>query len=329
MQGTASPTDGLNQAGRGVRFAPVSRDDVMNKDPAERTSPLGLEAFIRGKRLAASDELDARDVLVQIFNRERHEDSFIVPAVAEPLLVWVMSGTAEIDERTLGGQWQTSVVGKGDFFLTASAEPYEMRWNVHGEEAFVVMHIYLGIALLEKAIGETLGSAGAVRLREVSGGRDGVLSMLLEQFRMELTERATGSALFLQGLAQCLAVHLAREYLDDSADDIARRNALPAYKLRRALVAMESNLHKEFSLGALAEGAGMSEFHFSRLFKKATGHSPSQFFIRLRMARARQLLLETQRSIIDIGLDVGYSSPSHFSQVFKREVGVTPSQYRK
>jgi AraC family transcriptional regulator len=73
----------------------------------------------------------------------------------------------------------------------------------------------------------------------------------------------------------------------------------------------------------------MSEFHFSRLFKKATGHSPSQFFIRLRMARARQLLLETDRSIIDIGLDVGYSSPSHFSQVFKRQVGLTPSHYRK
>jgi AraC family transcriptional regulator len=47
------------------------------------------------------------------------------------------------------------------------------------------------------------------------------------------------------------------------------------------------------------------------------------------MARARQLLLETDRSIIDIGLDVGYSSPSHFSQVFKRQVGVTPSHYRK
>ncbi|MGN8276430.1 helix-turn-helix domain-containing protein [Pseudomonas sp. SMV71] len=301
----------------------------MNKDHAERTSPLGLEAYIRGKRLAASDELDARDVLVQIFNRERQEDSFIVPAVAEPLLVWVISGTAEVDERILGGEWETSVVSKGDFFLTTSAEPYEMRWNVSGEEAFVVMHIYLGIALLERAISETLGGPGAVRLREVSGGRDGVLSMLMEQFRKELTDHSTGSALFLQGLAQCLAVHLARNYLDDSAEDIAHRNSLPAYKLRRVLEEMEANLHREFSLGTLAEGAGMSEFHFSRLFKKATGHSPSQFFIRLRMARARQLLLETDRSIIDIGLDVGYSSPSHFSQVFKREVGITPSHYRK
>jgi len=47
------------------------------------------------------------------------------------------------------------------------------------------------------------------------------------------------------------------------------------------------------------------------------------------MARARRLLIETQRSVIDIGLEVGYSSPSHFSQIFRREVGVTPSAYRQ
>lgn len=301
----------------------------MNTDLTERTSAQGLEAYIRGERLAASDSLAARDILVQIFNREREEDCFIVPAVAEPLLVWVISGTAAVEERTLGGEWETSHVAKGDFFLTSSAEPYEMRWKVSGADPFEVMHIYLGVPLLEKAIQEVLGGSGAVRMREVSGGRDDVLSMLLEQMRVELTSRNAASALFLQGLAHCMAVHLAREYLDNSADDIARRNALPAFKLRRVLATMEANLSGEFSLGELAEEVGMSEYHFSRLFKKATGHSPSQFFIRLRMARARQLLLETDQSIIDIGLEVGYSSPSHFSQIFKREVGLTPSQYRK
>lgn len=301
----------------------------MSMNPIERTSAEGLETYIRGKRLAASDNLAARDVLVQIFNRERDQDSFIVPAVAEPLLVWVISGTAVVEERTLGGTWETSQVAKGDFFLTSSAEPYEMRWSVSGADAFEVMHLYLGIPLLETAVQEVLGGAGALRLREVSGGRDEVVSRLLEQVRAELISRNAASALFLQGLAQCLAVHLAREYLDSSAQDIVQRNALPAFKLRRVLSAMEANLASPFSLGALAEEAGLSEYHFSRLFKKATGRSPSQCFIRLRMAKARQLLLETHQSIIDIGLEVGYGSPSHFSQVFKREVGVKPSDYRK
>jgi len=295
----------------------------------ERTSAHGLEAYIRGQRLAASDVLADRDMLVQIFNREREQGDFIVPAVAEPLLVWVISGNATVEERELGGEWQSSRVARGDFFLTTSAQPYEMRWKVDGADPFEVMHIYLGIPLLEKAIHEVLGGVvQALRLREVSGGRDEGLSVLLQHVQRELTGQRP-SPLYLQGLAQCIAVHLARNYLDNSADDIVRRNALPAYKLRRVLSAMEANLAGEFQLGQLAEIAGMSAYHFSRLFKKAAGCSPSQFFIRLRMARARQLLVETDRSVIDVGLEVGYSSPSHFSQVFKREVGVTPTQYRQ
>ncbi len=133
----------------------------------------------------------------------------------------------------------------------------------------------------------------------------------------------------MQGTAQCIAVHLARQYLDADAENIAQRNALPAFKLKRVVSAMETHLREEFRLGDLAHEAGMSEYHFSRLFKRATGHSPSQYFIKLRMTKAKQLLIETEMSIIDVCMEVGYSSASHFSQVFKREVGVPPSHYRK
>ncbi len=297
---------------------------------AERTSATGLEAHIRGERLAASDGVSSKDVLVQIFTRERIEESFIVPAVAEPLIVWVLSGDAIVEERVAGEDWNSSQVKKGDFFLTTSSVPYEMRWRVTSSEPFVVMHIYLGLQLLERAIQETHeGATGSIRLREVSGGRDELLSVLLEQFRVELTTRGETSALLIQGIAQCIAVHLARKYLDAAAENIAQRNALPAFKLKRVVSTMEKKLGEEFRLGDLAHDIGMSEYHFSRLFKRATGHSPSQYFIKLRMTKARQLLIETERSIIEIGMDVGYSSASHFSQVFKREVGVPPSHYRK
>ena len=81
-------------------------------------------------------------------------------------------------------------------------------------------------------------------------------------------------------------------------------------------------------LGRLAREAGVSEFHFCRLFKKTTGFAPSRYFIRMRMEKARRLLRETTKSVIEVGLDVGYSSPSHFAHIFRREVGVAPSDYR-
>ncbi|MGO8586822.1 helix-turn-helix domain-containing protein, partial [Rhizobium ruizarguesonis] len=64
-------------------------------------------------------------------------------------------------------------------------------------------------------------------------------------------------------------------------------------------------------------------------FKKATGLSPSHYLIRQRIAKARQLLQETNISIIEIGMSVGYSSHSHFAQIFRREAGVSPSDYRR
>jgi len=107
-----------------------------------------------------------------------------------------------------------------------------------------------------------------------------------------------------------------------------QRGGLPAFKLRRVTDLLETHLDEEFSLGRLAREAGVSEFHFCRLFKKTTGFAPSRYFIRMRMEKARRLLRETTKSVIEVGLDVGYSSPSHFAHIFRREVGVAPSDYR-
>ena len=166
------------------------------------------------------------------------------------------------------------------------------------------------------------------KLREVSGETDQVLSLFLEQLRRELTSHHTPSLLFVQGIAQSLAVHLVRTYTDPNAKKREQRGGLPAFKLRKVTDLLKAHLDDEFSLSQLANEAGISEFHFSRLFKKTTGFAPSRYFIRMRMEKARRLLRETSKSVIEVGLDVGYSSPSHFAQIFRREVGVVPSQYR-
>lgn len=68
--------------------------------------------------------------------------------------------------------------------------------------------------------------------------------------------------------------------------------------------------------------------HFAHVFKETAGMTPLQLITRQRITRAQQLIRETSRSLIDVGLEVGYSSPSHFAQVFRRVVGVTPTEFR-
>jgi len=74
----------------------------------------------------------------------------------------------------------------------------------------------------------------------------------------------------------------------------------------------------------LAAQAGLSKFHFHRLFKSAVGVSPLRYYINLRMNVARQLLRETKKSVVDVALDVDYTNPSHFAKLFRRETGHSP-----
>ncbi|WP_240963563.1 helix-turn-helix domain-containing protein [Pseudomonas umsongensis] len=269
------------------------------------------------------------DVVVQLFSHQSTVEPILVPAVVEPLLVLVLAGTARVEERSLGGTWTAVQVQAGDFFLTNTSEPYEMRWQTIGGDTFEVMHLYLGLPLIDQAARDLRGEhTASVTFLDVSGARDERVNFMLDQLRLELIEEPEPSLLFVHSLAQALTVHLIRRYLDLHSAP-RRSNALQAYKLRRVIDAMNEHLADEFRLAHLADIAELSEYHFSRMFKRATGLAPSQYFIRLRMSRARHLLLETDRSIIDVGLEVGYSSPSHFSQVFRREVGVTPSAFRQ
>ncbi|MFG1465124.1 AraC family transcriptional regulator [Xanthobacter sp. DSM 24535] len=307
----------------------IVASDEPSSPPAapERTSPIGLEAYISGTTLVSSDGPAWKDVFVQLFSRNRIQASFLVPAVAEPLIVWVMSGEVIVEERDLGGDWSASRVEAGDFFLTRSPAPYEMRWRAESDQPFKVMHLYLAVPLFERVAREMLGTAKIVGLKDISGGRDTTLSHILSLFHGALINEGAADALFIEGLAQSLAAHLVRQYA--ASGPVARpSNALPGSKLRLATTFMEAHLAEPFDLKCLAQAVGMSEFHFSRLFKKATGLSPSLYFIRQRVAKAQQLLQETGASVIEIGMAVGYSSPSHFAQIFRRETGVSPSGYR-
>jgi AraC family transcriptional regulator len=294
----------------------------------KKTSARGLEQFIAGRTLLSGDGLAWSDLFVQVYTRHNKQEPFLVPAVAEPLIVWVLSGEAVVEERDLDGEWAATQVKAGDFFLTRTDTPYEMRWCAKGPDPFQVMHLYLSVPLFERVARDIFGCGAPPRLRDISGGEDKQLSHFLALIHQELTAEGKGSQLFVEGLAQSLAVHLIRNYAASVRGD-DRASALPGYKLRRALAHLKEHLAEPFNLAELAATAGMSEFHFSRLFKKATGVSPSRHFIRQRIAHAQRLLQETDLSIIRVAVMVGYSSPSHFSQVFKRETGLLPSDYRK
>ncbi|HYJ44977.1 MAG TPA: AraC family transcriptional regulator, partial [Pyrinomonadaceae bacterium] len=124
-------------------------------------------------------------------------------------------------------------------------------------------------------------------------------------------------------------IHLAREYGVTDEEAHSSSPSLPGYKLRQITDWVAEHLTEEFSLDRLAAQAGLSKFHFQRLFKAATGVAPSRYHMDLRINEARRLLRETRMSVVDVGLEVGYANPSHFARLFRRETGLSPSDYRR
>lgn len=299
--------------------------------PPEITSANAHRSYVHGSSIKIGEGPVWKDILVEVRSYPLVEKSFLVPAVAEPYIIWQISGTTFCEERETGGEWISHTSKPNDFFLTASTRPYELRWRSIDGEPNVCLAVYVGLPLLLKATREILGDGAELpALKEAHVGDDHVATFLLEQLRSELMDRSKPSKMLVQGAAQSLAVHLLRVYRDQSIAALPpARSVLPAFHFRKVQNVMEEHLNKGIQVTDLASTCNMSESHFSRIFKNTTGLSPMQFFIRLRMEKAQQLLRETVLSVIVVGAEVGYANAGHFSQVFKKETGQTPSDYRR
>jgi AraC-like DNA-binding protein len=101
---------------------------------------------------------------------------------------------------------------------------------------------------------------------------------------------------------------------------------------RRAVEAalwLDAHSHESIDLADAARQAGLSPFHFLRLFTRVLDVTPHQYLIRSRLRRAASLLPDDTRSITDIAFDVGFNDLSHFVRTFHRAAGVSPRGFRK
>lgn len=293
------------------------------------TSIEALVKYIGGTCLQAGTGAAWRGVRAWLMLPPRVCGGRTIPAVNEPFLAWTYSGEVVFEEREAGGPWKACRLRAGSMFLTNGGDPYECRWRTVGREPFATMSVFLELPLLKSAFEEVFGAdAPRARLRDVSAFTDETLHFYLLKLREELL-RKTASPTLVRGLGQAIAIHLARHYAEAIDDPRGAAPSLPGYKLRQITDGMARDLAEEFSLARLAAQAQLSRFHFSRLFKRATGRSPSRYQLDLRLDVARRLLRETDRSVLEIALDVGYRNPSRFAQLFRRETGLTPSEYRR
>ncbi|MDB5966307.1 MAG: AraC family transcriptional regulator [Polaromonas sp.] len=160
---------------------------------------------------------------------------------------------------------------------------------------------------------------GAVRLRHV-----------LDLLGDEAIADRPGRALVMQRLLELMLVETMRTHLSSSGTlDTGLIAGLGDAKVARALQAMHADVQKRWTVGQLAQVAGMSRSMFAARFGRIVGLSPIDYLLRWRMALARHALQSRSAGLKEIAEQTGYLSVSAFSTAFARTVGCPPSAFAR
>ncbi|MGY8668385.1 AraC family transcriptional regulator [Bradyrhizobium sp. UFLA05-109] len=134
--------------------------------------------------------------------------------------------------------------------------------------------------------------------------------------------------LFLDGMQAALAAHLLGNYSVDRWSPPAKAPNIDAKRLKRVLDFIEVRFAENISLRDLAAEARLSDFHFLRLFREATGLSPHRYVTYRRIQEAQKRLASNHSSLVDIAVETGFRSQGNFIRAFRNATGLTPGQYR-
>ncbi|WP_371223911.1 GlxA family transcriptional regulator [Roseovarius sp. 2305UL8-3] len=99
-------------------------------------------------------------------------------------------------------------------------------------------------------------------------------------------------------------------------------------KLSQVIQMMEANIEEPISPSILAKDVGMSTRQLERLFRRYLNRSPKRYYMELRLQKARNLLMQTDMTVINVALACGFASPSHFSKCYRAHYNTTPYRER-
>ena len=229
--------------------------------------------------------------------------------------------------QIVDGRRYTGLYSKGDISITPANIPSSYR--AEGNDRYLNLQIP---TKLLRTVAEQATEVDFDRLELVTEFRvrDPQLEQTLMLLRAELHKGGGWvGQLYVESLANLLAVHLIREYSTVKPRVAIYEGGLGDGKLLQVSEYINTYLDQEVKLADLAAVAGVSQFHFSRLFKQSMGISPHKYLLQQRVERAKQLLKNSKLAIAEIALQCGFNSQSHLGKYFREFTGVTPSSYRR
>jgi AraC family transcriptional regulator len=223
------------------------------------------------------------------------------------------------------GPERTYTLRPGAFLAVAPSVPHRTAGKVRGHHHFQYAALDLRPILARHPGLRGPWRAGAILFHPRPPEHDG----LAAAFRALMREAA--SPLRQRRLALSLAVDsLAVEATRLFLQEVPAPPSLPQHgAVWRARELLENQPSRRWTLARLAKAAGLSPAHLALRFRREVGIPPRQFLLRVRMERAKRLLVESSQPVTEIALEVGFSSSQHFAAAFRKLAGMSASAYRQ
>ena len=149
------------------------------------------------------------------------------------------------------------------------------------------------------------------------------IEFILNTMFSEQNSQDPGYDIIIRNKLEELVIYLSREY-----SKLKSREAISLLRIGSMIDYLENNYSKDINLEYLADMSFMSVRNFQRVFKKATGQSPIDYLIHIRLEKAKLLLRESNEQVADIATQSGFNEYNYFSRKFKNAVGISPLKYR-
>ena len=286
-------------------------------------SPANHQTQLTGLPILASQSQGWENILVEQFQqppgeaRCHYSDEHTIYLSLAPRPIRLL--------QIQGGKTHSGLYAKGDISVIPAKMPIFARWD--GDDH--CLQIRIASRFIQSVARESLAmNPDQLELLPEFRTRDPQIESIGMMLLCELKQENLGGRLYVESLANVLAVHLLRQYSAVKPRLAIYEGGLSEPQLLQVLEYINEHLNQDIKLADLAQLVGMSQFHFSHLFKQSMGKAPYQYLLQQRVERAKQLLKQTNRSIMDIALECGFNSHSHLSKQFRQFTGMAPRAYR-
>jgi AraC family transcriptional regulator len=234
-------------------------------------------------------------------------------------------------ERWIDGKFYQHRMQPGDFTVFPAGISYRVAWDRPQE----LLMVGFDPSLIQQKILE-LNDFRKSQLSVNYKGEifpqhkfnDPLIYQIGLALKTELNANRSTDRLYTESLTDTLLVHLLRLCSSQAHLASCFNQGLSKLQLQAVIDYIQANIDRNLSLTELASITQLGSHHFSNLFKRSTGLSPYQYVIQQRLNKAKELLKNTDRSIVDIAIQTGFANQSHLTTAFRKHLSIAPKKYR-